>query len=215
MNKRHVRGAHDSSPGPNRAPAAAVMLALLLLVPGCSKDGARGGGGFSMPPMPAEVADVVIGRIEENFQAVGTIEANEAVTIVAEIDGIVTSVPYREGAMLAKGDLIATLDDGQLSAEVSRTEALYAQAKGTYERVKAVVPVAGIADLHAHVCEGAVPRYRNGVISGHCDCMYPVNTYRWDFAMVAALVAPRPLLLGNSDAIVTDWRASRVAASMT
>jgi membrane fusion protein (multidrug efflux system) len=115
------------------------MLALLLLVPGCSKDGAQGGGGFSMPPMPAEVADVVIGRIEENFQAVGTIEANEAVTIVAEIDGIVTSVPYREGAMLAKGDLIATLDDGQLSAEVSRTEALYAQAKGTYERVKAVV----------------------------------------------------------------------------
>ena len=25
------------------------------------------------------------------------------------------------------------------------------------------------------------------------------NTYRWDFATVAALVAPRPLLLGNSD----------------
>jgi hypothetical protein len=30
--------------------------------------------------------------------------------------------------------------------------------------------------------------------------MYTVNTYRWDFADVAALVAPRPLLLGNSDA---------------
>jgi hypothetical protein len=27
-----------------------------------------------------------------------------------------------------------------------------------------------------------------------------VNTYRWDFATVAALCAPRPLLLGNSDA---------------
>src|SRR5262249_26771267 len=30
--------------------------------------------------------------------------------------------------------------------------------------------------------------------------MYMVNTYRWDFATVAALCAPRPLLLGNSDA---------------
>lgn len=68
------------------------------------------------------------------------------------------------------------------------------------ERVKAVVPVAGIADLEAHLCEGAVPRYRDGVVSGHCDCMYFVNTYRWDFATVAALIAPRPLLLGNSDA---------------
>src|SRR5262249_15993065 len=39
------------------------------------------------------------------------------------------------------------------------------------ERIKAVVPVAGIADLYAHVCEGATPRYARGVISGHCDCM--------------------------------------------
>jgi hypothetical protein len=30
--------------------------------------------------------------------------------------------------------------------------------------------------------------------------MYFVNTYRWDFATAAALCAPRPLLLGNSDA---------------
>lgn len=67
------------------------------------------------------------------------------------------------------------------------------------ERVRAVVPVAGIADLEAHLCEGAVPRFKDGVISGHCDCMYFVNTHRWDFATVAALIAPRPLLLGNSD----------------
>lgn len=68
------------------------------------------------------------------------------------------------------------------------------------ERIQAAVPVAGIADLHAQVIEGAVPRLAKGVIAGHCDCMFMVNTYRWDFAQVAALIAPRPLLLGNSDA---------------
>jgi hypothetical protein len=67
------------------------------------------------------------------------------------------------------------------------------------ERVKCIVPVAGIADLRAHVVEGVADRYKKGVIGGHCDCMYFVNTYRWDFPMVAALCAPRPLLLGNSD----------------
>lgn len=92
-----------------------------------------------MPPMPAEVADVTIGKIEENFQAVGTIEAEEAVTIVAEIDGAVTGIPYTEGGMLSRGDLIATLDDRQLAAEVDRTQALFEQSKATYERVKAVV----------------------------------------------------------------------------
>src|SRR5207253_2091076 len=68
------------------------------------------------------------------------------------------------------------------------------------ERVQCIIPVAGIADLQAHVVEGVAPRFRKGVISGHCDCMYFSNTYRWDFPMVAALCAPRPLLLGNSDA---------------
>ncbi len=58
-------------------------------------------------------------------------------------------------------------------------------------RVAAAVPVAGITSLHNHVVDGCV--------AGHCDCMYMVNTYRWDFPKVAALVAPRPLLIANSD----------------
>jgi dienelactone hydrolase len=68
------------------------------------------------------------------------------------------------------------------------------------ERPQCIIPVAGIADLYSHVVEGVAPRLRQGVITGHCDCMYFVNTYRWDFGRVMALCAPRPLLLGNSDA---------------
>jgi dienelactone hydrolase len=59
------------------------------------------------------------------------------------------------------------------------------------ERIKVAVPVAGITSLHNHVVDGTV--------EGHCDCMYHVNTYRWDYPMIAALVAPRPLLISNSD----------------
>lgn len=58
-------------------------------------------------------------------------------------------------------------------------------------RIKAAVPVAGITDLQNHVLDGCV--------EGHCDCMYFVNTYRWDYPMVAALVAPRALLIDNGD----------------
>jgi hypothetical protein len=67
------------------------------------------------------------------------------------------------------------------------------------DRVQCIVPVAGIADLKAHIVEGALPPHLKGVIEGHCDCMYFVNAYNWDFATVAALCAPRPLMLGNSD----------------
>ncbi|MCA9183999.1 MAG: acetylxylan esterase [Pirellulaceae bacterium] len=59
------------------------------------------------------------------------------------------------------------------------------------DRVQVAVPVAGITSLKNHVVDGC--------IEGHCDCMYMVNTYRWDFPTVAALVAPRPLLISNTD----------------
>jgi len=67
------------------------------------------------------------------------------------------------------------------------------------ERIKAAVPVAGITDLRNHVVEGLDKGLADGVVEGHCDCMFMVNTYRWDYATVAALVAPRALLLTNTD----------------
>ncbi len=60
------------------------------------------------------------------------------------------------------------------------------------DRIKTAVPVAGITDLYDHVVGGCV--------SGHCDCMFIVNTFRWDYPLVAALIYPRPLLLANTDA---------------
>jgi dienelactone hydrolase len=59
------------------------------------------------------------------------------------------------------------------------------------ERVKVAAPVAGITDLRNQVVDGCLEH--------HCDCMFFVNTYRWDFPQMAALVAPRPLLIGNTD----------------
>ncbi len=59
------------------------------------------------------------------------------------------------------------------------------------DRIQCAVPVAGITSMRNHVADGCV--------EGHCDCMYMVNTYGWDYAVVAALVAPRPLLISNTD----------------
>jgi dienelactone hydrolase len=58
-------------------------------------------------------------------------------------------------------------------------------------RIKVAAPVAGITDLHNHVIDGTV--------EGHCDCMFFVNTYAWDYPMLAACAAPRPLLVVNTD----------------
>lgn len=59
------------------------------------------------------------------------------------------------------------------------------------DRIKAAAPLAGMTDIQSHICDG--------VMDSHCDCNFFVNTYRWDFPQLAALAAPRPLLIGCTD----------------
>jgi dienelactone hydrolase len=59
------------------------------------------------------------------------------------------------------------------------------------ERIKVSAPTAGVTDMQNQVIDGC--------IEGHCDCMFFVNTYRWNFERMVALAAPRPLLICNTD----------------
>jgi cephalosporin-C deacetylase-like acetyl esterase len=54
-------------------------------------------------------------------------------------------------------------------------------------RLRVVVPSCQTGTLHQHI--------RDRTVDGHCDCSFWVNTRGWDFTDVAALVAPRPLLV--------------------
>ncbi|MCE5250079.1 prolyl oligopeptidase family serine peptidase [bacterium] len=58
------------------------------------------------------------------------------------------------------------------------------------DRIAVVQPVAGTADVLAHIELDLQQR--------HCDCAYFINTYRHDWCTLAALISPRPLLMHNS-----------------
>ena len=58
-------------------------------------------------------------------------------------------------------------------------------------RIKAVAPVCGASTLKSQIGKRT--------INGHCDCMMPLNTYQIDFQNIGALIAPRPLLIAQSD----------------
>lgn len=113
------------------------FCSIVILNFGCSDQTA--GGEFSMPPMPVEVARVKVQNVADQFEAIGTIEAVEAITVVSEIDAAIISLPFEEGGYVKSGELIAQLDDSQLAAEVLRTEALFSQSKAYYNRIKTLV----------------------------------------------------------------------------
>ena len=58
-------------------------------------------------------------------------------------------------------------------------------------RVKAAAPVCGAGTMDSQVGERR--------IDGHCDCMMINNGFQMDFTDIGALIAPKPLLIAQSD----------------
>jgi len=113
-----------------------VLCAVLLAVLPVACAGKGGHGGFQMPPLPVEVADVQDETVRDQFRALGTLEAREIVKVVNELNAVVRQMPFTEGQSVARGTLLARLDDSEIKAEAQRTDALRDQAQVNYKRIQ-------------------------------------------------------------------------------
>jgi membrane fusion protein (multidrug efflux system) len=124
-----------SRPVPRAARTAAIVLFVLASAAGCKPGGAKGGG-FTMPPVPVEVSDVTPRLVREQFRALGSIDADESVQIVSEVSGVVRALPFREGAPIGAGALLAQIDDRTVRAEANRAVAQEQLARTQAERAE-------------------------------------------------------------------------------
>lgn len=112
-----------------------LLLCLAVALSGCG-GAKKGPGAFTPPPTSVEVARATTGAVRESLKALGTVEATESVKVSTEIDALVLELPFREGAAVTQGQLLARLDDSQLAAELQRAEALRDQARLRFNRLK-------------------------------------------------------------------------------
>jgi len=113
----------------------ATVVAVAAFAAGCRDKKAGGpGAGAAPPPMPVEVAEATRGDVRETLHALGTIEAAERVRVTVEIDQIVRALPFEEGRVVRRGQVLAILNDSELRAEAGRAVALRNQARVTAER---------------------------------------------------------------------------------
>lgn len=130
-------GPMKRSSSPIAVTTAARRLAAPLLafaIASCAKGGARGPGGFTLPPTPVEVAAARSQSVRDEFRALGSIQSDATIQIVGELNATVTSLPFEEGHAVAQGALLAQLDDREFRAEAERAEAQRDQARANYER---------------------------------------------------------------------------------
>lgn len=118
---------------PTSAALAAITLAVIVLVQKSTPAQASAPQG-APPPMPVSVATVTESDIAAWDEFSGRLEAVERVDIRSRVAGVVQATHFREGALVAKGDLLVTIDPAPYEAEVARAEAQVsaAHARATY-----------------------------------------------------------------------------------
>jgi membrane fusion protein (multidrug efflux system) len=93
--------------------------------------GPGGPGGFAIP---VEVAKVRSDTVIRDIPAVGTLRSIESVIIRPEVAGRIDEIRFKEGAPVAKGDVLITLDDDIVRSQLTEARASLNLSKANYER---------------------------------------------------------------------------------
>jgi membrane fusion protein, multidrug efflux system len=133
------------SPPPHKSGSAWILWVTLLVIvavvafyilhnrsgakSAASKTGSGAGGGRRgmTGPVPVTVATASKGNIGVYLDAIGTVTPVYTVTITAQASGVITTVNYREGQFVHKGDALIEIDPRPYQATLL-------QAQGTLER---------------------------------------------------------------------------------
>jgi multidrug efflux system membrane fusion protein len=111
-----------------RAPAVLLLIGLAapVLTGACSTGVAEktaGGSPGGAPAVPVEVAPVVQQPSSLTIEGIGSAEASANVAIHAQVTGELTSVNFKEGDDVKKGQVLFTLDRRPLEAALSQAQA--------------------------------------------------------------------------------------------
>jgi len=131
-----------------RASSALLLLVTTMASLACSGSEAvqttpapsgRGGGGGGQGPVPVTAAAVVQKSMPVAIAVIGTAEAFQTVSIRAQITGELTSVTFKEGDDVRKGQVLFELDRRPLEAALQQAEAVLARdvAQAANARVQA------------------------------------------------------------------------------
>lgn len=108
----------------------------------------------AQPPataVKAESITVKASAFAEEIQTVGTLRANESVTLVAELSLRLAKIHCTEGAQVKAGDLLFQLDDSELQSELKEIESRLALALANKQRTEELLPSKAISQLEADV----------------------------------------------------------------
>jgi RND family efflux transporter MFP subunit len=117
--------------------AALALIGIAVLVRGLwPTDGVAARTQAQARAVPVETAVAERKTMPVQLRALGTVTPIASVAIKAQVDTTITSVRFRDGARVEKGDELFTLDCRQIEADMKRVEAVINGAQATFEQAQ-------------------------------------------------------------------------------
>ena len=127
------------SPTAARSAATATTLAALaMLLAGCGNGESernamfRGGGGAA--PVLTEVVN--LGAVTDEYIALATARANEAIDVTPRISSVVSAIHFEEGQAVRMGQVLVELDSREIRADLDLAEANLRERRSRYGRLE-------------------------------------------------------------------------------
>ncbi len=119
------------------------VIVLSLLTPGCSREqsakGAPAGG--KEQTMAITVAPVEARDVQRRVEVVGTLEADEEVTVYAQVSGYVEKIPVDLGDRVKEGQPLLQLDQADFKLRVQKAESVLRQTQAKLGAVNGSDPL--------------------------------------------------------------------------
>lgn len=89
-----------------------------------------------MPPVSVFTASVTKSNFADKIEAIGTLRANETVSLRASVTETVTEVTFEDGQRVEKGDVLVEMTSAEENAMLEEAESSYKEAVLQFDRVK-------------------------------------------------------------------------------
>lgn len=116
-----------------------LSLAAVLAISGCERPKAAGMQPPPQGPVPVTTTQVKTGNFPAVLEATGKTEAYNTVQIYARVNGYLAKRHYDEGAYVAKGTTLFTIDPSDLKNALDSAKASYDLAVANHTNAKAVL----------------------------------------------------------------------------
>ncbi|MGO9132636.1 MAG: efflux RND transporter periplasmic adaptor subunit [Methylovirgula sp.] len=125
---------------------AVIGVALAFLIPhfmGASKPGAPGAGGRhgrgaagAVQPTPVLTSTARAADVPVYIEGVGTVKPLQSVLVRSQVDGVIQSMPFKEGQDVKKGDLLVQIEPSLYQAALDQQVAKKAQDEANLANAK-------------------------------------------------------------------------------